>query len=278
MNKAPNKTDNSISILGCGWLGLPLAKHLINKGFEVKGSTSSEEKIFNLKNNGINSFKIFLNPELNEDFEHEFFNSEILIINIPPRRRDDIEEFHPMQFQHLLKQVENSIIKKIIFVSSTSVYASLNRIVSEKDDQIPEKSSGRALRQVERMIMNLENTSSCIVRFGGLIGYDRKPGRFFSSKKMNIDGESPVNLVHQDDCIGIIQHILENELYGEIYNGCSPEHPNRKDFYEAAAKIGEFPLPSFSAPKSPWKEICSAKIENTGFKFKFQNPIDALPF
>ena len=26
----------SISILGCGWLGLPLAEHLIKKGYKVK--------------------------------------------------------------------------------------------------------------------------------------------------------------------------------------------------------------------------------------------------
>ena len=34
-----------VSILGCGWLGLPLAKSLIEKGFSVNGSTTSVEKI-----------------------------------------------------------------------------------------------------------------------------------------------------------------------------------------------------------------------------------------
>jgi 3-hydroxyisobutyrate dehydrogenase-like beta-hydroxyacid dehydrogenase len=33
--------NKSISILGCGWLGVPLAKHLIQKGFSVKGSVTS---------------------------------------------------------------------------------------------------------------------------------------------------------------------------------------------------------------------------------------------
>lgn len=49
-----------ISILGCGWLGLPLAKQLIKKGFSVKGSTTSEEKISILKTEGIISFLISL--------------------------------------------------------------------------------------------------------------------------------------------------------------------------------------------------------------------------
>ena len=34
-----------ISILGCGWLGLPLAKSLLAKGYKIKGSTTSESKL-----------------------------------------------------------------------------------------------------------------------------------------------------------------------------------------------------------------------------------------
>jgi UDP-N-acetyl-D-mannosaminuronate dehydrogenase len=37
--------EKNISILGCGWLGLPLAKGSIGKGISVKGSTTSPNKI-----------------------------------------------------------------------------------------------------------------------------------------------------------------------------------------------------------------------------------------
>ena len=47
-----------ISILGCGWLGLPLAKKLIENGYEVKGSTTSESKLELLKNAGISPYQI----------------------------------------------------------------------------------------------------------------------------------------------------------------------------------------------------------------------------
>ena len=52
-----------ISILGCGWLGVPLAKALIGNGFSVKGSTTSTGKLLPLENIGIASFLI----ELKED-------------------------------------------------------------------------------------------------------------------------------------------------------------------------------------------------------------------
>jgi 3-hydroxyisobutyrate dehydrogenase-like beta-hydroxyacid dehydrogenase len=34
--------NESISILGCGWLGLPLAGELVREGYAVKGSTNAE--------------------------------------------------------------------------------------------------------------------------------------------------------------------------------------------------------------------------------------------
>ena len=42
-----------IAILGCGWLGLPLAKSLLSKGYKVKGSTTSESKLEILENAGV---------------------------------------------------------------------------------------------------------------------------------------------------------------------------------------------------------------------------------
>ena len=36
---------DKIGIIGCGWLGLPLAKLFLKNGFLVKGSTTSKEKI-----------------------------------------------------------------------------------------------------------------------------------------------------------------------------------------------------------------------------------------
>ncbi len=35
----------NISILGCGWLGKPLALKLNKKGCHIKGSTTSDDKL-----------------------------------------------------------------------------------------------------------------------------------------------------------------------------------------------------------------------------------------
>ena len=53
-----------IAIIGCGWLGLPLAKKLIKENFIVNGSTTSKEKISVLKTEKIEPFLIDLNKNL----------------------------------------------------------------------------------------------------------------------------------------------------------------------------------------------------------------------
>ena len=83
-----------ISILGCGWLGFPLAKALLNKGFHVNGSTTTVEKLDVLKNEGINPFLIDVPLSIDkENHGVESFlaamipfleGSETLIIDIPP--------------------------------------------------------------------------------------------------------------------------------------------------------------------------------------------------
>ena len=66
-----------ISILGCGWLGLPLAEHLIEKGFSVKGSTTSPNRVGELESKEIEAFIIELSPnEISGDYESFLQNSK----------------------------------------------------------------------------------------------------------------------------------------------------------------------------------------------------------
>ena len=48
--------NKNISIIGCGWLGFPLAKHLIRLGYHIKGSTTSKDKLTKLESEGIEAF------------------------------------------------------------------------------------------------------------------------------------------------------------------------------------------------------------------------------
>ena len=207
---------NNISILGCGWLGFPLALTLTKKGYSIKGSITSEIKVEKLKSNGVQPFIIDLSNRENE-FE-KFLNSEVLIIAIPSKSIAD--------FKNLIFHIENSKIKTILFISSTSVYPNSNSIVTE--NSLIKKNP---LSEIELLFKTNTNFKSTILRFGGLIGYDRKPGNFFKNGKAINYPDAFVNLIHRDDCIQIIKEIIAKNIWGKTLNACADTHPKKRDFY-----------------------------------------------
>lgn len=257
---------NKISILGCGWLGFPLAKSLFEKGFSVNGSTTSSEKISALESNGIQPFQIELSEiEIKGEIDSFLKNSEILIIDIPPKLRSISSESFVKKIKNLIPFIEKSKIEKVIFISSTSVYAdapSTALRVTESTKPNPETESGKQLLATEILLQSNENFKTTVVRFGGLIGDDRHPIHFLAGRKNIETPEAPINLIHQKDCIGIIEAIVKQECWNETFNAVAPFHPTRIEYYtQKAIELG-LPLPEFVNSKIAFgKTILSEKVE-----------------
>jgi len=108
-----------------------------------------------------------------------------------------------------------------------------------------------------------------ILRFGGLIGEDRNPIHFLAGRTNIENPNAPINLIHQEDCIGIILKIIESNCWEETFNAVAPFHPNREDYYSQKAKEYKLELPIFATSKpSVGKTILSDKLENV-LKYQF---------
>jgi nucleoside-diphosphate-sugar epimerase len=282
-----------ISILGCGWLGLPLGKYLVENGHSVKGSTTSESKLPLLSAVGIEPFLLNFSPQIEVPLETllsvssqitkimdtplsvgtqttTFFNSEVLIICIPPRASKYGEDFHVQQIESLLEYLPSSTIKSIIYTSSTSVYPDLNREMTEDDEVI----ENHTLIKVENLLKTLSRNVT-ILRCGGLMGGERIPAKYFAGKTINT-GKIPVNYVHQEDVIQIITMILEQGFWNETFNVVSPEHPIREDIYLKNCEEIGFQKPIFEEPSEeiPFKIISPRKlILQTEYGFIYNNPL-----
>lgn len=268
-----------ISILGCGWLGFPLAKEVLKNGFSVFGSTTSEVKLSDLKKAGITPFQIQLHENSIEgDIPSFLKNSELLLINIPPKLKGNISENFVLKIQKLLPFIEKSSIKKVLFVSSTSVYADDNTTVTETTKPNPNSENGKQLVATEELLQNNKNFQTSIIRFGGLIGDNRHPIHFLSGKKNIENPNAPINLIHLDDCIGIIMKIVchtvtrlrDYEVWNETFNAVAPFHPTRKNYYTQKAIEMNLPLPEFDESKvSVGKTILSVKVQKI-LDYEFQ--------
>ena len=271
-----------ISILGCGWLGLPLAKSLIaKKRYYVNGSTTSENKLQILKDASINPFLIALESEsISESINPFLAESEILIIDIPPKLRgtnsdssDSQRKVFVEKIQTLIPFIEKSTVKKVLFISSTSVYGDEDDLVTEETIPNPETESGKQLLLAEEILQKNENFETTILRFGGLIGEDRHPVKFLAGKENLENPDAPVNLIHQNDCISIIEEIINQSKWNEVLNAVAPFHPTREEYYTQKAKEQGLVLPKFSSEKSNIKKnISSEKIESSlNYQFRLDN-------
>ena len=237
-----------ISILGCGWLGLPLAKSLLQNGFSIKGSTTSLEKISLLESEGITPYLVRLEEQQISASVADFLaDSQILIINIPPKLRGGSTENFVAKITTLLPFIENSTVEKVLFVSSTSVYGEDNEFVSEVTVLNPDTEGGRQLAIVENVLQKNSRFQTTILRFGGLISDDRNPVRFLSGRENIENPDAPINLIHQDDCIGIIEKIIALNSWDETYNAVAPFHPTRQEYYTQKATELNLALPKFAA-------------------------------
>jgi len=266
----------TISILGCGWYGLALAKAYIADEAMVKGSTTSAEKLALLEAEGIAPYLIDLAEEISIN-HRDFFTCDMLVIAIPPKSRSGEGEAYVVKMQHVVDAINKYEVKKVILISSTGVYADLNREVTEQTDPQPNTPSGQILLQAEEIFRQQITLKTTIIRFGGLIGPGRDPGRFFAEKKDIANGLAPINLIHLYDCIGITKAIITQGVFSQTINACTPHHPTRLDFYtQAAAKAG-LVRPEFIPELKEWKIINSVAVgESLQYAYQINSWFDWL--
>ncbi|SHI60763.1 SDR family oxidoreductase [Pseudozobellia thermophila] len=260
----------SIAVLGCGWLGLPLAQHFLKQGFRVKGSTTSEEKLPLLERSGIPSYLIQLfETEIKGDIRAFLTDVDILVINVPPRLRNGKGQNYVKKMRLLLQAIDASTVKNVIFVSSTSVYGAAEGEVTEKTRPKPVTESGRQLLVSEKLFGKNHKFQTTVVRFGGLIGPKRHPVTMLSKKSSLTNGHHPVNLIHLNDCVRILYKIIAEDWWDEILNAVHPEHPTKEEYYIDEAKKRGIPLPVYKGDNSRKGKIIRSEtlINVKGFTF-----------
>ncbi len=262
----------NIGIIGLGWLGLPLARNLQSLGYTIFGTTTSLKKKIELEKEGFSVLVLNLNEDQNKSEVQEFFKTcNFAFLNIPPSKCN----FQSYQSQILsaVSFFENGT--KFVFASSTSVYSENVKIALEDSQILSDYNYSSQLFLTEKALKSKLGSDLTILRFAGLVGENRNPAKFLAGKKNLKNGNSPVNLVHLNDCVSFISHVLENKLFGEIFNVCSSEHPSREEFYSWKCIKDNFEKPEFESQEEMLlSKIVSNEKSKTilNFTYKFDSP------
>jgi nucleoside-diphosphate-sugar epimerase len=114
-----------------------------------------------------------------------------------------------------------------------------------------------------------------ILRFGGLYGSERHPGRFLAGRSGLARPNAPVNLIHLDDCIGLVEAVMRANARNDVFNAVAPEHPTRQETYTAAAASLGLERPEFDAnDERSGKAIRSTKSQDVlGYAYQHPDPL-----
>jgi nucleoside-diphosphate-sugar epimerase len=263
-----------VSIIGCGWLGAPLGERLVAEQYLVKGSTTTESKMAALAMKGIQPYLLQFDPQPVGNLA-EMLDADSVIVLTPPRAGKMGDAFYPEQMKQLTQAIRESLVEQVIMASSTSIYPENNQIAVEEDVQDPTQSMSPAIVEAEQAVLSLQSERSVtIVRFGGLLGYERIPGKYVAGRTVDT-GAIPVNYIHRDDAVGVLLMILEERATG-VFNAVAPEHPPRKAIYQKSCTDFGYDQPTFVEPETPlpYKVISAEKLDQaTEYSFVYPDPL-----
>ncbi|UXN35414.1 SDR family oxidoreductase [Avibacterium paragallinarum] len=266
----------SVAIVGLGWLGLPLARHLKNLGWTVKGTKRTHSGVEQMRLMRLETYHLLLEPEINADPDDlaALFSVETVVINIPPSQYFFDVQHYVQGIKHLVNEALLNGVQHFIFISSTSVFSQQNGHFDESQSPQPDSEIGRGLLEIEQWLANLANIDCDIIRFAGLVGADRHPVYALAGKSDLPQGNTPINLVHIDDCARAIQLLLETPSGQRLYHLVAPQHPSKAEYYGKMAEKLHLIAPHFvCSANDPMRIIAGNKIcQELDFVYQYPDP------
>ena len=278
---SPASTGYAVAVLGCGWLGLPLARALQTQGHRVVGTTTTPEQLPVLAAAGVEPHLLQLGADFNAADEARLAallgQTDVLVLNVPPRAA--VAGGYPQLLRPVHRAVATARLKAVLFVSTTGVYPEEPRLMREQDAISTRDAASDVLRTEGHFVPRYGQWQSTVVRLGGLIGPDRAPGRFLAGRHHLPQGDAPVNLLHLTDAVGALSTIITHNIWGYTLNVCALSHPARRDFYPKAAEYLGLVSPTFRPEYGSGKTIDSTLLRSlVPYQFVHDDVLAAIPY
>jgi nucleoside-diphosphate-sugar epimerase len=242
-------------IVGCGYVGFPLAAELARRGHEVAGLRRSTETDGALQQVGVTPLHADLTqPDsltpLPRDFDW--------VVNCVASGGGDVSEYRQLYLKGMRNLIawlrpeaaQTNCGPRLVYTSSTGVYGQNDgALVDETSPTEPATETAKILVETEQLLLTAGRAKSfpaMILRAAGIYGPDR--GYLLKQflrgdARIEGDGSRTLNMIHREDLISAIIAALERGQAGEIYNAADDEPVSQLEFYQwLANKLGR-PLP-----------------------------------
>jgi nucleoside-diphosphate-sugar epimerase len=257
-------------IAGCGFLGEAAAGLFLKQGWQVLGLCAREESLPRLRARGLDCAAMDISSKL--EFPEEWRDVDLLI-HCASSGRGGPDAYRRVYVEGLKNLIAATSARKLLFTSSTSVYAqSDGSLVTEADPAAPVVETGKYLLEAEKVALD---AGGCVLRLAGIYG----PGRSVLLRKyqegtavLENGGGRWINQIHRDDAAAALVHAAEHDLSG-IYNVADDSPATQKEVYGwiAEAMKGDLP-PGGPAPLTRKRGITNKRVSNTKLRMTGWTP------
>jgi len=261
----------STLIVGCGYLGLRVARLLVGRGDVVFGTTRSQGRFAELRAAGIEPVLCDVaRPPLR-------LPAADRVLHCVGNDRSAGVPMRMIYVNGLLNVIESLTSHPIRFVyaSTTGVYAqSDGSWVDEDSVTAPTSESGRVCLDAEELLRAesaRRGLSTVILRFSGLYGPGRIVRREALARGEPILGEPSrwLNLVQIDDAASAVLAALDATGPGPLYTVSDDRPVARAEYYRLVAELTGAPPPAFRPPapgETTRREDSDKRVSNRRIK------------
>ena len=270
-----------ILIAGCGYVGQAAADLFHAAGRMVEGWTRSETSAAGLATKPYPVRGVDLSQRVQVAQRAAAFDA---VIHCASSRGGNAESYRRIYLEGTLNLLESFPRSKLLFTSSTSVYAQRDGSwVTEESETNPTRETGCILLEAEKLVLD---RGGIVARLAGIYG----PGRSALLSKFLIgtaivdpENDRFINQAHRDDIASTLFFLLSRKAQGaQVYNVVDDQPILQSECYRWLARRLNRPLPPIGKSVQQRKRgdsnkrVSNAKLRRLGWAPRYPTFAEAM--
>lgn len=275
-----------ILILGLGNIGKTLAKRLRSQGHRVVGTTTSPEKVDDLKPL-VDDVAVLFGHE-QDKVTAAAADCDVVVVTVAPNVQQSrtVEEREAHYKEVLVDSCKNAAAacNRVVFASSFSVYGDGGDGIEPITEDTPcsnhDEPSSKYYQQAESAVLAVDG--GCVLRFPDMYGAPGDmsyPDRVrlchqYMGGKAIFGADAPLYCIHYLDVVRAIEHAIDASL-GGVFNVCDNDNLpyTNQQVFDAICDAEALPRLEFlNQIQAPNRKISAERIYANGYRVQHPDP------
>jgi len=253
-----------VAILGCGYVGMTLARKLVQQGADVVGTSRQQARTAEIERTGARAMLLDVMEPGSLTQVVEWEPHAVFDLVRPQQIGDD--RYTTWGTRNVAQAFAESTLEALVYLSSTSVYGRRDGEWTDEDTPVnPRSPLGQARVESEKLYLQTREASGLplrICRVPGIYGPGRTlRRRLESGAYRRLNDQQWVSRIHVDDLADALIAAWVRGKPGAIYLLCDDEPVTGQEYAELTASLLALPLPPAVEREDIRQELSSSAFE-----------------